>query len=97
MLLTSGFAACQDQTIRVEDGDEATMGRWSLLVGERFLEWIQAPRQSSWLDVGCGNGALMALVLFFVPNCTGGRGRDVPCPAALRPCGHWGRDISRPH
>jgi ubiquinone/menaquinone biosynthesis C-methylase UbiE len=54
-----------DQTIRFEDGAsyEQMMGRWSLLVGERFLEWINAPKQSNWLDVGCGNGAFTELIV----------------------------------
>lgn len=54
-----------DQTIRFEDGAsyEQMMGRWSLLVGERFLDWINAPKQSSWLDVGCGNGAFTELIV----------------------------------
>ena len=34
-----------DPTIRFEDGAayEQMMGRWSLLVGERFLAWINPP------------------------------------------------------
>jgi ubiquinone/menaquinone biosynthesis C-methylase UbiE len=54
-----------DQTIRFEDGAayEAMMGRWSLLVGERFLEWLDAPQGSSWVDVGCGNGAFTELIV----------------------------------
>lgn len=41
------------------DGEayERFMGRWSRLVGESFLEWLDAPRGLRWLDVGCGNGA----------------------------------------
>lgn len=54
-----------DPTIRFDDGAayEVMMGRWSLLVGERFLDWIDAPRQARWLDVGCGNGAFTELVV----------------------------------
>jgi SAM-dependent methyltransferase len=33
------------------------MGRWSRLVGESFLDWLDAPKGLRWLDVGCGNGA----------------------------------------
>lgn len=53
-----------DQTIRFDDGAgyELMMGRWSLLVGERFLDWIKAPEQARWLDVGCGNGAFTEMV-----------------------------------
>ncbi len=54
-----------DQTIRFDDGAgyEIMMGRWSVLVGERFLEWIGAPEGARWLDVGCGNGAFTELVV----------------------------------
>ena len=48
-----------DDTIRFDDGAsyEHMMGRWSLLVGARFIDWIAVPQGSRWLDVGCGNGA----------------------------------------
>ncbi len=36
---------------------ERLMGRWSRLVGEQFLAWLDAPTGLRWLDVGCGNGA----------------------------------------
>src|SRR5262245_24550907 len=36
---------------------ELTMGRWSQLVGDKFLDWLNAPKGLRWLDVGCGNGA----------------------------------------
>jgi ubiquinone/menaquinone biosynthesis C-methylase UbiE len=41
------------------DGDdyERLMGRWSRLVGETFLNWLDVPKNLRWLDVGCGNGA----------------------------------------
>lgn len=39
-------------------GYEAYMGRWSRLVGAEFLGWLDAPTGWSWLDVGCGTGAL---------------------------------------
>lgn len=54
-----------DDTIRFNDGAqyERMMGRWSLLVGERFLEWIGVPPAGRWVDVGCGNGAFTELVV----------------------------------
>ncbi|RZL07688.1 MAG: methyltransferase domain-containing protein [Rubrivivax sp.] len=54
-----------DNTIRFDDGAgyEVMMGRWSLLVGDRFLDWIQPPEQARWLDVGCGNGAFTERVV----------------------------------
>ena len=41
------------------DGEayERLMGRWSRLVGEAFLDWLDVPKGLRWLDVGCGNGA----------------------------------------
>jgi SAM-dependent methyltransferase len=54
-----------DDTIRFDDGAayENLMGRWSVLVGAPFLDWIGVPSGSRWLDVGCGNGAFTELVL----------------------------------
>jgi len=41
------------------DGEayERLMGCWSRLVAETFLDWVDAPKNVRWLDVGCGNGA----------------------------------------
>ncbi len=41
------------------DGEayERLMGRWSRLVGEAFLAWLDVPIGLRWLDVGCGSGA----------------------------------------
>jgi SAM-dependent methyltransferase len=41
------------------DGEayERMMGRWSRLVSETFLAWLDIPKGLRWLDVGCGNGA----------------------------------------
>ncbi|MDN3918702.1 class I SAM-dependent methyltransferase [Roseateles violae] len=54
-----------EQTIRFDDGAayERMMGRWSRLVGERFLDWIAVPDGARWLDVGCGNGAFTELIV----------------------------------
>jgi len=54
-----------DTTIRFDDGAsyEIMMGRWSVLVGERFLEWLDVPNGLRWLDIGCGNGAFTELLL----------------------------------
>lgn len=53
------------EPVRFEDGAayERFMGRWSQLVGQRFLEWLAAPRGWRWVDVGCGNGAFTALLV----------------------------------
>ena len=42
---------------------ERFMGRWSRLVAREFLGWISVPWRQSWLDVGCGTGALSETVL----------------------------------
>jgi len=46
------------------DGEqyERYMGRWSRLVARDFVEWL-AIDGASWLDVGCGTGALSATIL----------------------------------
>ncbi|WP_163717240.1 class I SAM-dependent methyltransferase [Mangrovibacterium lignilyticum] len=34
------------------------MGRWSTLMAPKFVSWLNAPANSSWIDIGCGTGAL---------------------------------------
>jgi SAM-dependent methyltransferase len=50
--------------IRFEDGAayDRGMGRWSLLAGEVFLDWLAPPRGAQWIDVGCGSGAFTDLL-----------------------------------
>jgi len=40
------------------DPYEYFMGRWSRLMAPVFLDWVRAPVNLSWLDIGCGTGAL---------------------------------------
>lgn len=42
---------------------EVFIGRWSRLVAREFLTWLAVPRGRSWLDVGCGTGALTQAIL----------------------------------
>ncbi|MGB6286773.1 MAG: class I SAM-dependent methyltransferase [Xanthobacteraceae bacterium] len=42
---------------------ERLMGRWSKLAGEKFLDWLDAPKNQKWLDVGCGNGAFTEVLI----------------------------------
>jgi len=54
-----------DTRVAFDDGDayDRYMGRWSRAIGEKFLAWLNAPQHRSWLDVGCGGGALTELVV----------------------------------
>jgi SAM-dependent methyltransferase len=42
---------------------ESYVGRWSRLVAREFLNWLNMPAGSRWLDVGCGTGALSQSIL----------------------------------
>jgi ubiquinone/menaquinone biosynthesis C-methylase UbiE len=42
---------------------ERFMGRWSSLIAQKFLDWLAIPPARSWLDVGCGAGALAKVIL----------------------------------
>ncbi len=47
------------------DGEayERSTGQWSRAVGDIFLDWLSLPGNLRWLDVGCGTGVLMELIL----------------------------------
>jgi ubiquinone/menaquinone biosynthesis C-methylase UbiE len=52
---------------------ERLMGRWSSLAGEKFLDWLGAPKGLRWIDVGCGNGAFTeVLIARCAPNAVTG-------------------------
>ncbi len=42
---------------------EPYVGRWSRLVARVFLNWLSVPAKGSWLDIGCGTGALSQTIL----------------------------------
>ena len=44
------------------DAYEKYMGRWSQKVAPLFLQWLNAPKNKSWIDIGCGTGGLTELV-----------------------------------
>ena len=44
------------------DPYEMYVGRWSCLVADEFLTWLNLPPSLRWLDVGCGTGALTAAI-----------------------------------
>jgi SAM-dependent methyltransferase len=52
-------------TIRFNDGAsyQEFMGKWSLLAGDTFLDWLAPSSGLRWLDVGCGNGAFTELIV----------------------------------
>jgi ubiquinone/menaquinone biosynthesis C-methylase UbiE len=43
-------------------GYEQFMGRWSRTLGQAFLQWLSAPRNVKWLDVGCGTGIVTQMI-----------------------------------
>lgn len=45
------------------DAYQAYMGRWSERIAEAFVRWLGVPAHQTWLDVGCGTGALTATIL----------------------------------
>jgi len=48
-----------------ESGDpyDFFMGRWSLFVARTFVNWLSPSPGLTWLDVGCGSGALSEVVI----------------------------------
>ena len=40
------------------DAYDQYMGRWSRKVAPLFLDWLDAPAEQSWVDIGCGSGVL---------------------------------------
>ncbi len=45
------------------DAYEPYVGRWSRLVAREFLNWLCAPANANWLDLGCGTGVLCEAIL----------------------------------
>lgn len=45
------------------DSYDLYMGRWSRQIAPRFLDWLDAPAEQDWLEIGCGTGALSAAIL----------------------------------
>ncbi len=48
------------------------VGRWSRLVANEFVSWLDASSQKRWLDIGCGTGSLSHAIL------------DLTSPAAVQ-------------
>jgi SAM-dependent methyltransferase len=53
----------QDDTWASGAAYESYVGRWSRLVAQEFLAWLDVPSGSRWLDVGCGTGSLSRMIL----------------------------------
>jgi SAM-dependent methyltransferase len=60
---TTGNAELPRRYFQSGDRYEAYVGRWSRLVARDFLSWLAMPPHLTWLDVGCGTGALVDAVL----------------------------------
>jgi SAM-dependent methyltransferase len=54
-----------EQQIHFDDGAayERSMGVWSRLAGQIFLEWLVPSPGLRWVDVGCGSGAFTELLI----------------------------------
>ncbi len=48
------------------DAYERYMGRWSRRIAPLFLDWLDVPPDTAWLDIGCGTGVLSAAI---IDNC----------------------------
>jgi SAM-dependent methyltransferase len=57
------MAAAEHDVWAVGAGYERYVGRWSRPVADEFLTWLAVPPEKSWLDVGCGTGALSQKIL----------------------------------
>lgn len=42
---------------------EQYVGRWSRIVAREFVNWLAIPTGCTWVDVGCGTGALVETIL----------------------------------
>jgi SAM-dependent methyltransferase len=56
------MAATPDDRWAKANAYEAFMGRWGRRVAESFVHWLGAEPGLSWLDVGCGTGALTSVI-----------------------------------
>jgi SAM-dependent methyltransferase len=68
----------------VGDAYEAYVGRWSRPVAREFVSWLAVPAGRTWLDVGCGPGALTAAALATGPTRVTGIDRSPGFLAAAR-------------
>jgi ubiquinone/menaquinone biosynthesis C-methylase UbiE len=45
------------------EGYELRSGRWSHKIAPEFVAWLNVDEDREWLDVGCGEGALLQAIL----------------------------------
>ena len=57
------MATIPKDTWSAGDRYEPYVGRWSRRVAVQLLHWLGVPAGGAWLDVGCGTGALSAVIL----------------------------------
>jgi ubiquinone/menaquinone biosynthesis C-methylase UbiE len=55
-------AKSPDDKWQAGDAYEAFMGRWSRQIAKRFVRWLACGAGRTWLDVGCGTGALTSAI-----------------------------------
>jgi SAM-dependent methyltransferase len=55
-------ASSVDDKWVVGDAYEEFMGRWSRQLAEQFVRWLSTEPGLTWLDVGCGTGALASMI-----------------------------------
>ena len=51
-----------DEQWATGDAYEAFMGRWSRRIAEHFIRWLGPEPGLTWLDIGCGTGALTSAI-----------------------------------
>lgn len=67
------------------DAYETYMGRWSRAVAREFIGWLRVPDGRTWVDVGCGTGALSQTILTDgSPRAVFSLDRSFPFAASLR-------------
>jgi len=55
-------ATSSDDKWATGDAYEAFMGRWSRRLAAQFIRWLGPEPGLTWLDVGCGTGALVSTI-----------------------------------
>lgn len=55
-------AQSQDDRWAAGDAYESFMGRWSRALAPQFVRWLGAVPKLTWLDIGCGTGALTSAI-----------------------------------